>query len=301
MNQASQDWQESLREWCRRMEDYAEGRASLSNLLYDAQEERIPKPVLRAFLEDVATRWEAETRESMRKYRVQKHPAEVFKEAVQANAKTYLCQGEEALSKVPEQYSRVMTVRDFVAFNLNLEQVPYAITGSLTSDQVRYMEEQGLEGKTKGKIRGALPFAWVTKTESLATVRETHYPSDAARKNLGLSRFTEDEYLVEIKYPEAKPIGTKLSAPTSLEGCPSLVFRSRLGDDGWGYAVNLETLDDGFPEAIHWEVDFTDDFKVADLGRLPPLRPGFDWEVFLDGLPRPWTSELWEELVQYVQ
>jgi hypothetical protein len=82
---------------------------------------------------------------------------------------------------------------------------------------------------------------------------------------LGLHHLREDQYLVEVVYPPGTP--EALRAPPFLKG-NDIVFRSKHGRDSWGRAVDLRTLEDGLPEAVHLPIPFTEQYGVRDAGRL---------------------------------
>ena len=90
------------------------------------------------------------------------------------------------------------------------------------------------------------------------------------RQKLGLLRFLEleDLYLMEVQYPENAFQNVPLVPPTFLDGSTFVVYRSKEGTGNWGVAVDLSSpsYPDGFPEGVHRQVPFTEDFTVQRVG-----------------------------------
>lgn len=283
--------QEGTKLWIQALEGTAEGRASLSNLLHDCTpcSGSMDYSLILKFLKAIGQLWK--DRDASTRY-----PEDLwikfFEDSTHEDSdpKGYLCQGREL--KI-ERCSRVMDVEDLAAYNLELDQVPFPINGHLTEEQVEFITTFGLGGVAKGEMRGRRTFAWLTKSDSLDAEKENNDSTEIAsvlRDKLGLKHFEKDEHLIEVRYPDS--VLRSLRAPTFLDGCPSIVYRSKNGsNDRWGRAVDLSTLEDGLPEAVHESVPFTEDYKVVDIGCLRPMKKPFDWESFLNSFPHIWQRE----------
>jgi hypothetical protein len=182
------------------------------------------------------------------------------------NEKQLLCQGSDRPQ--PADCSRIVKWDDFVAYNFDRPAAGLSYPCE-TAKVVQRLEKRGLHGLARGTMKGRLPVAWVTKTSELNKLRKSTEPTmfaDRVRDALGLIQYKEDEVLVEIVYPTGQP--PALHAPTFLEGDGVLVYRSLRGPDSWGRTVDLATMQEGLPEAVHGEVDFTPAFKIRAVGRL---------------------------------
>jgi hypothetical protein len=133
----------------------------------------------------------------------------------------------------------------------------------------------------------------VTRTDELAKLRDQHAdPDDLAtvvRNRLGLSHYDQNELLVEVEYPPQILDAMHFVAPTFLEGSAGVIFRAQHCTDDWGRAVDLVTLDDGLPEAVHRPVPFASDFRIRRIGRIK-TDPGFTYGDVVTRAPHPWTE-----------
>lgn len=293
-----------LKKWCNSMTCSHEGIVSLSNLLYDAERVRFQSlDILREFLMEVATINEFNTKGCL----------ETFREVVSNGSNMYLCKGKEAPPSSTLQYSRVVTTKDFVEFNILDEfrpQIGLPNRGRLSKkhvDNIKYhLNADEFEDFTTGCIRGRLAFAWVTKTDNLTKLRKENPKdsdyADAVQKRLGLAHLIDDR-IIEIRYPTDALSDEKLFVPTFLEGCPSRIFRSYTDNtDNWGRAVDLGTMAHGLPEAVHKPIKFTRKFELEDIGNLPSPPPDYSEQDFLETLPSLWKSDdSYRKLVSHVQ
>jgi hypothetical protein len=69
-----------------------------------------------------------------------------------------------------------------------------------------------------------------------------------------------------------------MTAPTFIEGSSGIAFRSCDHEDGWGRAVDLKTLADGLPEAVHPPEPFTDEFRIRAAGAIRGVNHNFSWD-----------------------
>jgi hypothetical protein len=109
------------------------------------------------------------------------------------------------------------------------------------------------------------------------------------RDRLGLAHYWEDDRLIEIQYPPKALDTLSLVAPTFIDGGAGVLFRARNAPDGWGRAVDLETHEDGLPEAVHPPVRLTADFRVKRIGRV--LRgSNFTHLKVIERAEHPWST-----------
>ena len=245
-----------FREWCKSFQDHNASRAGivLYNILYDCTNRRLRSDVLSAFLL------------AFRRIAASQPADSVIRKIVEDDPDRLLCQGTDIPNAEP--CSRIMDGRDFLERNIRLRRLGLKIPARDVGGTIKELQRGGLRGITKKDMRGRLPFAWVTKTSAIDEIRAKTPVSrlaDELRDQLGLHHLREDQYLVEVVYPPGTPVA--LRAPTFLEG-NDIVFRSKRGRDSWGRAVDLRTLEDGLPEAVHLPTPFTDQYGVRDVGRL---------------------------------
>jgi hypothetical protein len=117
-----------------------------------------------------------------------------------------------------------------------------------------------------------------------------------------------DEVLVEIVYPEDAFTGEdgaaderRLARPTFLDGGARAIYRSMDGgEDHWGRAVDLETLDEGWPEAVHPKIAFSEHFQVRFLGVPGPRRSTYSTSDLLQRMPRRYSEDEQHRLLVYL-
>jgi hypothetical protein len=262
-------------------------------MLYDALENRIPKAIMKEFVKDMSARWNKAAKFKL--------PEDEFDQLVRTTAGglKYSCKGE-SLMPCPIPCSRVMTAPSFAEYHLDWSKVGFAITGHLRKSQINLLETNGLHGIVIGKIRGTRPFAWVTPTENMQNTRASLHPADSARNHCGLIHYSRDENLVELVYPADIFMKESLYAPTFLDGY-QLVYQSKRSRHRWGLAVELATLADGYPEAVHPLLSITGEFVLKDLGRLKPLSHSFDFVRFVGNMEWKWNWRTKGKFYKYVK
>ncbi len=283
-----------LARWCLAMGGAADGRAFLSNFLFDCSYSRLPRSVTQRFLNAVATFWKQGGQVVS--------PQSAVARVTDSAPRSYYCMGPQ-VPTAPRECSRVMDARSFFTHNVDLTKARFFLTGHDTRQMIRMVEVLGLRGIAKNFMRTDRPFAWVTRTEAISELRRSTKPESLAnrvRDLMGLDRLWQDRHLVEIIYPSRLMTSTPLTVPTSLDAGTSLVYRCDECLDGWGRTVNLPTLDRGLPEAVHPSVGFTDRFRIKYIGRIRPPRPSYDWGAFVRTMPMPWTAISFLELIKYV-
>jgi hypothetical protein len=283
-----------LARWCMAMGGPAEGRAFLSNLLFDCSRSRLPRSVVRSFCRAVCT--------SMQECGSSFSPHRTVEQVTDAAPSSYYCMGPRASTDALD-CSRIMDARSLFAHNIDLTKARFFVTGHVSRQSIRMVEVLGLGGIARDFMRTTRPLAWVTQTEAIGELRDStprRSLANRVRDLAGLDHLWQDRHLVEIVYPSSVVASTPICAPTALDGGTALVYRSDSRPDGWGSAVDLQTLGRGLPEAVHPPVKFSDDFRVEYVGRIQPPRPAYDWGAFLQTLPVPWKITRFLELAKYV-
>jgi hypothetical protein len=276
------------------MENTCEGWVHLANLLFDVLRGRIEDSLVRQFLGDVGGRIAA------------RGPGVsavgVTQVAIYDGGDDYLCAGPEVGHGVA-RCSRVMLARHFGEYNLDWGRVGWPRKRRLTPGQVAHLARHGLVGKVRGTIKGELPLAWVTKSEILADLKVIAVGprlADLVRTRLGLEHYVCGDHAVELIYPDGVPPGTELRAPTALDSWCGRIYRSCDGGDGWGRTVDLETLADAMPEAVHPELVLSGAFGFDDLGRVQDDGTRVEEVEYRCSFPVLWTAEAVRELEHYV-
>jgi hypothetical protein len=265
-----------LEQWWDDMKWIAQARATRANLLYDCENDRFGdrhrlQIVMRAVIDDWAALSE---------------PAEPERK-MQTCIASYCCVGQRVRA-VSGPCSRVMHVVEFLKRHLTHRSTGRRPNAPVTADEVRDLDGLDLSGQLQGEMRNARGFAWVTLASCLEDIRTRQFPADEARNRLGLTHYDQDHHLIEVRYPASLSSILALHRPTFIEGCPSMIYRSFEGPEGWGAAVHLEdpaSPTTGLPEAVHPSVTCVDGMVVYDLGRLTTPCPTPGWAEFEGCLP----------------
>jgi hypothetical protein len=262
-----------------------EGMVTLANILHDFRKRRFADlAAARRCLREVGEAWHAPPADSS--------PIDVMREVL----RHYRCHG---VSAVTLDCSRVMNVMDLRDRNLKARVAGLPAIGSVDPAAVRRLETRGLASATKGKMSNMRGFAWVTPEAGFKHIRDRR-DANLGRDQLGLSHYTRLHHLVEVRYPPDALAGTRLCAPTFVEGCPSLIYRSASRRGNWGRAVDLATVTPGLAEAVHEAIPFTDDFQIVDLTVVETAPPSVPPAEFLSGMPCRWTRFSIREIGAYL-
>lgn len=287
-----------LTDWILGMETTKEGKATLANMLYDIQNQRLSEAILREFFRELEQLWSAESNQD---------PVQVFCKAQQDHEtegeEGYSCQGPSVPLELRE-CSRVMDIQVLFRRNIVNADTYWPRTGQpLSRQQVRQLEQPNLSAeKGTGEMRTKRPFAWVTQTASLNAIRATSDSGNWATvigNRLGLEGSWEPVELVEVRYPEAVMREQTVAAPTFLEGEPLRPYRSLSTEDKWGRTVDLATGASGLPEAVHPPVSFGQGFSLKYIGLVTSLE-SYDKQSFLEQFPLPWSNELVGDLMRQI-
>jgi hypothetical protein len=263
-----------LRQWIREMNSVARARIALANLIYDLVEHRMPREVMKRFVLFIDSQW---TKNSGRS------PDKMIRIFARQDPLHHYCQGPNP--KRPQQcaFSRILDAKTLWEKNIDLSHGGFALDDDVPDKEIARIEKHGLKGKAVGEMRTGEPFAWVTMTSELDTLRSSVDPADFpghVRDRLGLIGYVQPEKLVEVRYPANVQI--HLAAPTFIEGSPGHIFQSKKTADGWGRTVDLKTHEPALPEAVHHAVPFTDQFEVRRVGTPRHTMLVFDWDHFAE-------------------
>jgi len=278
------------------LEISAEGKAFLSNILFDSKENCLPQDLIRNYLQGLINEWDSGNKLMRPEIFVRKYSIDLDRR----NPAAFFCQGRK-ISSGSQDCSRVMDVQDLIVNNIDISKIGFAINGYVLNKQISQLEKFGLKNITIGDMRTDRSFAWVTKTKEIESIRKNHKHSLASRirDKLGLLHFSKDNHLIEVIYPK-KTLKNNLRIPTFIEGNPSLVYKSCHSSDMWGKTCDIQTYNEGCSEAVHSKVAFTGDFRVKNIGQIGPPTPSFNWEKFLATFPYKWNSSHKRGLRKYV-
>jgi hypothetical protein len=270
-----------LIEWIGALERTPSGRLMLTNLVFAFHSKRPSIEILRALVATVTARWtpdEGRRPDTL----VELIADELFASAMFA---------EPRPPAAP--CSRVMDAVILVATNINHRELGFGVEDEVPARLLDLLERGIPPGAATGQIRGRRPLAWVTTTDHLEQLRrdydDPHELATVVRDRLGLTHYDRDQLLLQVDYPECVYTNLEYAAPTFLEGGAGVIFRARFADDRWGRAVDLATLDDGLPEAVHAPVPFTEEFRIRRIGR-PKTDPGFEFNQVLERGTEGWTG-----------
>lgn len=276
--------------WQAMRERNARTRATLSNIVYDWRERRLSGEVIHKLLRAIIATWHPDGRPAQ-------PPEAALRRVVDDEPGEFLCKGR-SIDTSEVECSRVMSAQDLLENNLDPSCLALPVRGYFTEREIRDLEVHGPGRAAINTMRTRRAVAWVTRSADLEEICAAHGPQapNRVRDLMGLHHVQEDDHLIEVRYPLGALDTVPVAIPTFIEGCPSLIYRSREGGDGWGRTVDLQKLEDGLPEAVHGEVAFTGAFRIRNIGPLRPPSPSLDWEMFLARMPVQWERADFDEL-----
>ena len=248
----------SISRWCRTIVALPRGRVLLRNLLYDIDRERIPAELVTELLDHVRQTFRHE------------HSAEEAAALVDAfRSAPRTCRGQGGPDE-QQPCSRVLDEGSCFHFNIDAAHYGVPIEDEPPTWFFERLARRPLDSRgVRGQMNTGRGFVWVTRRQDLDSLTTEDAPkADLARQRLGLDHLRAGMRLLALHYPEELPWSARHAPPTAIEAGASVVFRSTEADDGWGRAVDLETLGDGLPELTHEPVDFTVHFEIEPLGPL---------------------------------
>lgn len=273
--------------WCSIVEQTDEGKVTLSNVYHDCVNDRLPRAVRRKFYDELIAIIDETDVSPARQL-------EVMKDLLDRLVDDFACSASER-AQPPGRCSHF--VPDLWLFKDNTDSLRrgWAIQDVVPLDHLREIEA----GRARWGTIPPTPFtrAWVTQTTSVDATRSQPDRAAMLREKLGLLRFFEldDLYLIEIQYPPGFFDTGGLFPPMFLDGSTFVVYRSKAGDQNWGLAVDLDpqkSYGDGFPEAVHRKVLFTDEFDVKLVDVMQYMVHDPDVPALYGKTPNPWHSGL---------
>jgi hypothetical protein len=263
-------------DWFKAMESDDVGMLILSNIKHDLNEKRITKSLLKKLLLSVKRHWKG----------IYVHSAvDLLLEIIIRNPELYTVKGRP-LIKESNQCSRIMDANSFWQHNVRKSKWPCATFSSVPPYVLEELENNGIGSAAKGKMRGRLPFAWVTKSNSIATNPSCSYICSG----LVLEHYFDGRFIViEIVYPLDFSKTNHIRPPTFMDGISTTIYRSTKKSDKWGRAVDLSNGNDGLPEAVHEETPFTNQFSIRRLGKLNAFTRKYTYANVVSTHRTPWN------------
>ena len=260
----------NFKNWCERLENSDWGKVQQANLKYDVSNQRIPQPKLSQFRDQV-TNCDDEIDLTL----------VIDTIVTRTTTDPFYLQGPE-IKNDDGDFARVISLRRYLRDNVR----GLRIADTLPRDVVRELSDatgklreailDSIRSRHKGRLRGRLPFAWITRYSELTTrvnLDSSDNAADRIRDALGLSYPPDpngeaESALVAICYPNEVCDALTVRSPTSFDGGGGPPYCSCNGTDGWGRTVYLQDGKGGLPEAVHSEIGFSPDFEVTLIGSL---------------------------------
>lgn len=256
----------NLENWIAAMAVEPPSRIALRNLYFDIKRRRIPKDVLRSFVQFVEQHWRPDSGS----------PELLISDFAEATDPKPYCYGKPR-PQPTDRYSRVMEAQTFWSCHVLKRRRGGTIEDRVSDDDLYLLEAHGITEPRPSEMRTKRPFAWITKTVEIERLRSEADFATLVRDELGLLSFIRMQRLVEIIYPPEVSASLHLAAPTFLEGTPEPVYQSKKGRDNWGRAVSLRG-GKGLPEAVHAPVPFSSSFVLRRIGQ-PTTVPHVDYKA----------------------
>lgn len=276
---------------------------TLSNVMYDIEQIRAPREVVKRVLGVTVDRWVISSRQVSPDD--SEHAAEMLTHTLDSADETHFCRGPSDRLEL-EAASRIvdgLAIQQFYLLNASraLAVRPHVL--GILQPVVKLTRSQIKPGAT---VRGNRPHAWITKTSTIADLERSLMKTPDAfatrvRDFLGLDHYTTHE-LFEMRYPTDALSSARVAAPTFVDGACREVYRSVQAADGWGRAVDLGSLslEEGAPEAVHTPIAFTSRFSFRRLGVVRSSRPA-PLHALSAACPRAWKPEDLQRIEDYVR
>lgn len=323
--------------WCREMARDPMGRLILTNLYHDFVEARLPRELIRCFLDEVLVEWSRLKAVQMPRSGGDGPLAVLAFGSVRDRVLNSEIARWRSTPPLPlgEQCSAVVHVKE-IEDVVDWDRAPeVGITYPLDEAMLAFIEAERIDLSRIAKEHAEWPpkrkMAWVTKTDYLAGIRREMESADSGalasrvKSVLGLHHYlmeqtmlrsSDDPYrpaymfrlmYVEVQYPRdlfgAEPPNppVRLHPPTFVDGGPSYVYRSKKStrDPDWGLTVDLEDSSrDGAPEAVHLRVPVKEGFALRTIGRPQAEQTNLRGPVADNAAVYPWDDKYIAELEQ---
>ena len=198
------------------------------------KEHRVPTDIRDHFLEDIDSLLDSED--------------DVLKAVNSAIEEDMLLKATEIDdADVPDMLSRIVPAQDIIKYHAtNRDQSPAEEEALIEDIQSGDMLPQELTGELRGKHE----MVWCTFAEAIDDEWQRSKSPDRIRDMLGLwdDKFYISAYIVEFRY---KKPGGVLRFPTVIEAGDNPAFRPSPPVEKTGLTRHIQTLNPGFPEAVH--------------------------------------------------
>ncbi|MBM3238889.1 hypothetical protein FJZ31_21570 [Candidatus Poribacteria bacterium] len=179
---------------------------------------------------------------------------------------------------VPDILSRIMPAQDIIDYHApNRDDSPaeYSERELIEEIQSGDMSPQ----KLRGELRGDYEIVWCTFAEAIDNEWQRSNSPDQIRDMLGLYDEAKDEerryhacsYIVEFRYRKAQvyqSTGDVLRFPTVIEAGSNPAFSPSPHGEKTGLTRHTQTLEPGFPEAVHKPIPANTVDKLIVRGHL---------------------------------
>lgn len=129
------------------------------------------------------------------------------------------------------------------------------------------------------KFRSGKAMVWLAPQTDVDKCSVSGLPTaDRLRDYLGLSHFSEDEFLVSIRFSGITGISS-LRRPTSFDAGANLVFRTDANIRKYGYTVDLGSYSPGSREVLSEPISASMTVSAAGLGEISST-PNVNWTEF---------------------
>jgi hypothetical protein len=249
--------------WCAAVEGTGAGQVLLSNIVYDCRSGRCPPVVVQELFAEIDLAWSAAPDPDK--------AVDLIRAVPRKRPSAYFLSGP-LVAASDATVARIISASRFVREYIDPSYWGLSFADDV-SDELAVLLEGGIPGEaiTHHQIPFDRPCAWVSPVSEV----NAHVPSispaahaDRLRNVLGLYHLDAPIRLFQLDYPPNAIPADQLRAPTFIDGGGSFAFRSKVNRNGWGTTVDLETLGDGLPEALHPSVPFGPAFRVTDRGTL---------------------------------
>jgi len=244
---------------------HARGKLFLANLADDLASSRVSAPDIRAFLDTLITSVERQ-RDNLGNH----DPLELV--TLELASRGFLLRGPKAAAPVSSWCS-------VIAFNyatcrryFDLGRVGGIPQGYALDELWRYIERRGDPSRffrATAELRGRKEIAWLAPTsEVVAAFSAVSLDQRAtrARDFLGLSHFSDDQFLIFFQFPPSRVSVSDPRRPLTFDAGPNLIFRTSRDRKRHGRSVDLKGTVAGAKEVIVNPIGLASDVQASAIG-----------------------------------
>jgi hypothetical protein len=180
-----------------------------------------------------------------------------------------------------DDFSTVLTASTFATYNINWVELGLELDEG-TSDRVwDWLGVFITNEHYSGELRTIRPFFWCTLKRSIVAALDErgHLAASAIRDFLGLQSIKKGQHLLRIDIPKVKLQDKRVVAPTTLDAGINIVFCPSNDSSGFGWTMNLQSLDEGAQEVVIEQIPFDGEFIVTKIGVVDDDPPVVNWDV----------------------